>query len=113
MNGNNTQIELFAANPARGELSTQATPAWRWIFVGHLLMLAAFVGMSLVVTALAVWYEGSAGHGRKELLAMGLAGGLLITLAWLALARLLRFVDGELPIGPNPGVRLLTRREAA
>jgi hypothetical protein len=113
MNGNNIQIEPFAANPARGPLSTQATPAWRWIFIGQLLMMAAFAGLSLTVTAVAAWVAGSTGHGREQLLATGLAGGLLVAFAWLALLRLLRHVDGETPIGPGPGVRLLTQREAA
>jgi hypothetical protein len=117
VNDNNTQIDrasaLSAAEPARGAFPNEATPAaWRWILVGHLLMLTTFAGMSLVVGSLAVWYEGGAGHGRDALFATALAGLLLGAFGWLGVLRLIRFVDGE-PPQSGPGLARLTHREAA
>lgn len=67
--------------------------AWRWVFVGQLWMLVAFVGMSLLAIAVSTAVHGGNEHGWRELLAIGLAGALLTLLAWLCLARLLRRVD--------------------
>lgn len=78
--------------------------SWRWMFAGHLLMLAGFVGLSLVVIALTVGFEGAAGYGRDQLLTMGLVGTALVAIAWLGVVHVLRNVDAQSPPGgTRPG----------
>jgi hypothetical protein len=78
--------------------------AWRWIAICQLWMLAGFAGMSLVVIAVLSFVHGGAGHGREELLGLGLAGALLMALAWRGVTAVLQRADDEGGRGPGHGV---------
>lgn len=82
-----------------------ATPVWRWIVVGQLWMLTAFVGMSLLVIATLSSLHGGAGHALDGLLLTGFGGALLMALAWYGLTRMLQRLEGEDRHGPGPGLR--------
>ena len=101
MNGENNDIyhtsALDGVQPGREALPLRA---WRWIFVGQLWMLAAFVGLSLIAIAASSLFYGGAGHGLSDLLAMGLAGALFVLMAWLGIARMLEHAERELPREP-------------
>lgn len=81
--------------------------AWRWVVIGELWMLVAFVGMSSLMIAIVSALNSGGGHPPRELLAMGVSGALLILLAGRGMTRLLRRAEYE----PEPGlgVRQTTR----
>lgn len=105
MNGKSNHIPLTSALDAverrQGDVSLRA---WRFLVIGQLWMLAAFVGMSLLmITGSSVLYGG--GRGLRELLAMGSAGALLILLAWRGVARLMQRAEHELDDEPGRDAR--------
>jgi hypothetical protein len=66
--------------------------AWRWIVLGQLAMLAAFVGMSLVAIAGNALLDGRDAY-RVTGLAVG--GALLVPIALHGLARVVKRAEGE------------------
>jgi hypothetical protein len=110
MNGENNHIyhtsALDGVQPRNEALPLRA---WRWIFVGQLWMLAGFVGLSLIAIAASSLFYGGAGYGLDELLAMVLAGALLVLIAWLGVAQMLEHAGRELPREPGLDTRQTPR----
>ena len=58
------------------------TQGYSWTLLGALLwLLAAFIGMSLIVTAAELWLWDNGLKSPRELAALVLAGGVLVALA--------------------------------
>jgi len=74
--------------------------------VAKLWLLAAFIGMSLMVIAAEIWWWDNAALPARKLAVVMLAGGALVILAWRTGSRLLANaerrlrepVQGELPL---------------
>ena len=83
--------------------------AWLLI-VAKLWLLAAFVGMSLMVIAAEIWWWDNAALPVRKLALLTLAGAALVTIAWRTGSRLLACVEdrlaepvqGELPLTVSP-----------
>jgi len=65
---------------------------WRWIVLGKLAMLAAFIGMSLVGIAGNALLEGSDAY---RVTALALGGALLVTIALRGLARVVKRAERD------------------
>lgn len=108
MNGENNHIfhtaALAAANIGQGGLSLRAC---LFVCVGPLRMLAAFIGLALPTIAGSLALYDGAGHGRGELVAMGLAGVLLLLSAGRGLVRVVRRAEYE--VDRERGWRQTTR----
>lgn len=82
--------------------------AWLLI-VAKLWLLAAFVGMSLMVIAAEIWWWDNAALPARKLALLMLAGATLVALAWRTGSRLLARaeerleepVQGKLPLTTN------------
>jgi hypothetical protein len=78
-----------------------------WVLiVAKLWLLAALIGMSLMVIAAEIWWSDTAAMPARKLALLMLAGAALVILAWRTGSRLLAYaeerlrepVQGELPL---------------
>ena len=90
MNGENNHVFRNSALN-RAEPGHDAR-TWRWIMLGQLAMLAAFVGMSLVGIAGNALLDG---RDAYRVTALAVVGALLVTIALRALARLVKRAERE------------------
>lgn len=90
MNRDNDFLTTSVHDRAAPEWDALPPRSWRWVFIGQLWILAALVGLSLFVTAVASAFHGGAGHAADVLLSMGLVGALLALVAWRGLERTLQ-----------------------
>jgi hypothetical protein len=90
MNGESNHV--FHTSALNDEEPGHDARAWRWIMLGQLAMLAAFIGMSLVAIAGNALLDGRDAH---RVTALAVVGALLVTIALRGLARVVERANRE------------------